>query len=302
MDKMRALQYFMKVAETGSYSRAAASFGVPASSISRLIQSLEAELGASLLHRTTRVVKITELGALYLEQIRPAISALTLADETIREQPHAPSGRVTMTAQPGYGGACLVPALSKLRKQYPDLIIDIELTDQVSNIASNDVDLAVRSTSEPPERSVARKLSDNQFVLVASPSYLDRIGIPSKLIDLERHRTLLYRSPKGVLHWHAKTSGGWQDVQTLPAFISNMGQALVDEALNGVGLALVPEWGVESHLAQGRLVQVSLQDAALSVSRNPNLGIYLIYHRPKYRLKKIQVTVDFLISELAEKK
>ena len=76
----------------------------------------------------------------------------------------------------------------------------------------------------------------------------------------------------------------------------------MDEALNGAGLALVPCWGVGTHLAQDRLVKIVLQDAILSVSRNPNLGIYLIYHRPKYRLKKIQVAVDFLVSELAEKK
>jgi len=113
---MRALEYFLEVAETGSFGKSAKAFGVPASSISRAIQNLEAELGATLLYRTTRVVKLTELGALYLEQVRPAISSVANADEMLREQPHAPSGLLRITSTPGYGGFCLMPALTKLRR------------------------------------------------------------------------------------------------------------------------------------------------------------------------------------------
>ena len=300
MDKMRALEYFLEVAEKGSFSQAAKTFDVPASSISRAIQNLEAELNATLIHRTTRVVKLTELGTLYLEQIRPAVSTLANADEVIREQLHAPSGLLRITANTGYGGFCLVPALAKLRKLYPELVIDIELTDRVTNLAHNDVDFAIRSTAQPPERAVARKLSDDKFVLVASPNYLEHAGVPRTLADLQRHKTLLYRSPAGILNWQAKTSDEWQDVPTPAGFISNMGNILVDEALRGTGLALIPYWGAADHLKQGRLTQITLEDAELSISRNPDLGIYLLYHRPKYRLKKVQIAVDFILSELSE--
>ena len=298
MDRMRALECFLEVAECGSFSKAAKALGAPPSSISRAIQNLEAELGATLIHRTTRVVKLTELGALYRDQIRPAVSALSNAAEIVREQPHAPAGVLRVTATPGYGGFLLMPALKKLRRRHPQITVDIDLTDQLSNLTAHEVDLAIRATANPPERSVARKLSDNRVVLVASPVYLARFGTPRRLSDLYSHRTLLYRRPNSVLHWQAKTAEGWREIETDPAFVCNMGEALVDEAIDGGGLALLPEWGVAQHLEDGRLVSLSLTDAALSVSRDPDLGIYLLYHRPKYQLKKVKVAVDFLLSEL----
>lgn len=299
MDKMRALEYFMGVADAGSFSRAAKSFGVPASSVSRRIQDLEAALGATLFHRTTRVVKLTELGALYLEQIRPAVAALSSADEALREQPHAPTGRLAISAPPGYGDALVVPALRKLRQLYPDLVLDIELSDHVTNFGVNDVDLAIRATATLPDRVVARKLSNNRFVLVAAPRYLDRRGTPFTLKDIAAHDTLMYRSPTGILNWQAKSEDGWEELKTNAVFVSNVGSMLGEEVLHGSGLALVPEWGLADHLETGRLVEVILEDATLSVSRSPLSGIYLLYYQPKYRLKKIQVAVDFLISELA---
>jgi len=300
MDKMRALEYFMEVADTGSFTQAAKIFGVPASSISRRIQDLEAALGATLFHRTTRVVRLTELGALYLDQVRPAISALTNADEIVSEQPHAPSGRLAISAPPGYGEAKVLPALRKLRQLYPKLVLDIELTDHVTNLANNDVDLAIRATADLPDRVIARKLSNSRFILMAAPSYLEHHGTPKTVDDLQHHQTLQYRGPNGVLNWQAETANGWKELQTHPVFITNVGAMLRDEVLQGSGLALIPEWGTADHLEAGRLVEVELDDATISVSRNAKSGIYLLYSQPKYRLKKIQVAVDFLLSELAQ--
>lgn len=300
MDKIRALEYFMEVAESGNFSQAAKAFGVPASSISRRIQDLEAALGVTLFHRTTRVVRLTELGVLYLEEIRPAVSALTHADAVVSEQPHAPSGRLVISAPPGYGEAKVVPALKKLRQLYPELVLDVELTDHVTNLADNDVDLAIRATGELPDRVVARKLSNNRFVLMAAPSYLARFGTPETVDDLQRHQTLLYRGPNGILNWQAKTENGWVELQNRPVFITNVGSMLRDEVLQGSGLALIPEWGIADHFETGRLVEVELKDATISVSRKVHSGIYLLYSQPKYRLKKIQVAVDLLLSELVQ--
>lgn len=299
MDKMRALKYFIEVARTGSFTGAAKSLGVPASSISRRIQDLETELGVTLVHRTTRVVKLTEIGTLYLDQIQPALTALSYAEEVITAQSDMLSGRLRITSTPGYGGYCVMPVLNKLRERYPDLVIDIELTDQVSNLSNNDVDLAIRTTAELPERAVARKLSDNNFILVASPSYIKKMGCPQSLADINNHKTLLYRGPNGILNWQAKTETGWIDLHTSAGFISNKGETLVTEVVAGTGLALIPDWGAEVHLANKKLVKITLDDATLSISRNTNLGIYLLYHKPKYSLKKIKITVDFLVAALS---
>ena len=298
MDRLRAIEYFIKVAELGSFTSAAKSIGVPASSISRRIQDLEAELGTTLLNRTTRSVSLTELGAIYLEQARPALKALNHAGELINDQPSAPSGFLRITAMPGYGGLHLMPAIHKLRAQYPDLIIDVELTDQVYNLANHEVDIAVRGTSDLPERAIARKLASSDMMLVASPAYLKTHGVPKTLADLNAHRTLLYRGPQRIIQWQAKTSDGWLELQTHPAFICNIGRALVDEALAGTGLGLFFDWGIQEELKRGDLVPLTLSDADLSITRNPDSGIYLLYNQPKYRLNKIKTTVDFLVREL----
>ncbi|MEL6693917.1 MAG: LysR family transcriptional regulator, partial [Pseudomonadota bacterium] len=167
MDRLRAIEYFIKVAELGSFTSAAKSVGVPASSISRRIQDLEAELGTTLLNRTTRSVNLTELGAVYLEHARPALKALDYAGELINDRPSAPSGFLRITAMPGYGGLHLMPAIHKLRAQYPDLIIDVELSDQVYNLANHEVDIAVRGTSDLPDRAIARKLATSTMSLLA---------------------------------------------------------------------------------------------------------------------------------------
>lgn len=299
MDKMRALECFAAVAKYESFSAAARALGVEASSVSRRIQELEASLGAVLIHRTTRVVKLTELGDLYLDHVRPLIAALAYADDTVRDRPDEPAGTVRLTASPGYGEVCIMPALQRLKGLYPDLVFDIEMTDQVFNLDESDIDIAIRATAAPPERSIARKISENEFILVASKDYLVRHGQPKYLDDLQAHKTLNYRRPNGILYWQAKRANGWIEVAIPPSFVSNMGRLLVDEALAGAGLALVPVWGVNEYLNSGELIHLPLADATLHISRNENSGIYLLYHRPKYTLKKVQTVVDFLLKDLA---
>lgn len=298
MDRLRSIESFIKVADLGSFSAAAKAIGAPASSISRRIQDLEAELGATLLHRTTRVVRLTELGSLFLEQVRPAIMALDYAEALVTDQPSSPSGLLRMTASPSYGEFRLLPAVRKLRTRYPELVVDVELTDHLSDLSRDEVDIAVRMTAMPPERAIARKLTGNSFCLVASRSYLDAFGRPERLVDLADHRVLLYRGPGRVVFWQAKTSDGWVEVRSSPAFICNVGKELVAEACDGKGLALFPRWGIQDHLTTGTLEAITLEDANLALSRDDESGVYLLYHQPRYRLNKIRAAVDFLTAEL----
>ncbi|NNC37940.1 MAG: LysR family transcriptional regulator [Hyphomonadaceae bacterium] len=301
MDKLRAIKYFLKVAETGSFSRAAKSFGVPVSSVSRRIQDLETELGAVLFQRSTRHVKLTELGALYRDQVSPAVTAMNDANEVIKHHADTPSGILRITALPGFGRFRLLPALRKLKTLYPGIILDVELTDKVVSLAENQVDIAFRATASPPERSVARKISNNTFILVASPQYLQKHGIPRTAADLQNHQTLLYRGPNSLLYWQVKSEKGWAELRNPVAYISNDGEALVEEARAGSGIGLIPDWGVADDLASGALEQLELEDAVVSVSRNQNAGLYLVYHRPKYSIQKIRLAVDFLLDELTDR-
>ena len=300
MDQLRAIGYFIKVAELGSFTKASKALGVPASSISRRLQDLEAELGVTLLNRTTRVVRLTELGQLYLERVRPTVDDLRYANQLVKEHLSAPKGMLRISSVASYGEYRLVPALKRLRQRYPELVIDLDLTDRLTDLTTNEVDIAIRATASLPERAIARRLNTNECVLVAAPDYLAQHGEPTCIDDLRHHYTLLYRGPDRIIDWQARTSSGWVEIKTKPTFVCNIGKELVNEAEAGRGLALVPSWGVREQVADGPLRALTLKDGTLALSRNDAAGTYLLYQQPKYRLTKIKVAVDFLIEELAE--
>ena len=299
MDKVRALRYFLKVAETSSFTLAAKSFSVPASSVSRRIRDLESELKVELFHRSTRVVKLSTLGQIYYEQVKDIIFDLDSADEIVSQRSECPSGILRITAMPSYGRLVLQPVLERMRLTYPEIILDVELTDHVSDITRNEVDIAIRGTSVLPERAVAKKLSNNQFVMVASPEYLARTSVPMTSDDLHRHQTLHYRGPNGVFQWQTQTEGKWREIRTNPVYVTNNGTALVQAVVNGQGIGLLPKWGISKELERGELQLLEFKEERVSITRDSDSGIYLLYLRPRYGILKIKVAVDFLVAELS---
>ncbi|HEX5685795.1 MAG TPA: LysR substrate-binding domain-containing protein [Ideonella sp.] len=297
MDKLRALQYLLKVADTLSFSRAAKAFGVPPSSISRRITDLEAALGVELLHRTTRTVRLTEVGALYLEQVRAGISQLNDADELVGHHSSTPSGTLRISAMPSYGQLLLMPALQDFCERYPDIVLDVHLSDALVELGRDQIDIAIRGGRQPQDRVVARKLDPNRFVLAASPQYLALMGTPRTLDDLQAHRALMYRGPNAVIKWQGLDEDGWRELPVTPAFVSNDGASLIAMACRHRGLVLLSEWGLKGYLHRGELVQVTL-DQPVSVGRGGESGIYLLYLQTRYRIPKVRVAVEFLVDRL----
>lgn len=184
MDKLRALRYFVHLANTLSFRSTADHFLVPSSSVSRLIKDLEKMLGVALFERTTRTVRLTDMGILYLGEVGNAIRSIETADELVSAQSRTPSGMIRITAMPDYGERWVLPALDKLREHFLNLDFDLNFTYRVINLASNDVDIAIRAASSPPESVVARKLGDHDFVLVATPQFIEQHGTPQHSDDL----------------------------------------------------------------------------------------------------------------------
>ncbi len=297
MDKLRALQYLLKVADTLSFSGAARAFGVPASSISRRIADLEAELGVELLHRTTRTVRLTEIGALYLEPVRAGLAQLDDAAELVGRRSRTLSGTLRISAMPSYGQLLLMPALQEFSAQYPDIVLDVHLSDALVELGRDQIDLAIRGGRQPQDRVVARRLDDNRFLLAASPQYLERLGRPRTLADLQAHKALLYRGPHALIHWQGRDEEGWRELTVPPAFISNDGASLIAMACQHRGLVLLPEWGLRPYLLRGELVALELEQP-VSVSRGGEAGIYLLYLQARYQVPKVRVAVEFLMSRL----
>ena len=298
MDQLRALRYFSKLAQTLSFSETADYFRVPSSSVSRRIKDLEENLGIELFLRTTRSVSLTDLGVLYLAEIKTALQTIEIADEMCKAQSISPSGTVRITAMPAYAELYVLPAIDKMRKLYPDLEFDLNITDQTLSLSSNDADIAIRATSDLPEQVVARRLSKHNFILVASPDFLNQNGKPQTSDDLNRFPVFMYRTPHGVLNWQAQKNQTWKDVELTPKYVSNHGQSLLDSVVGGQGIALLPSWGVANEISTGQLQEIELKDGMLSTSGDLEMNMYLLYHPPKFQLKKIKLTVDFLYKEL----
>lgn len=297
MDKLRALHYLVKVADTLSFSRAARAFGVPASSISRRITDLEAMLGIELLHRTTRTVRLTEAGALYLEQVRPGLAQLDDADELVGQRSSTPSGTLRISAMPGYGQRLLMPALQDFGERYPDIVLDVHLSDALVELGRDQIDIAIRGGRQPQDRVVARKLDPNRFVLAASPQYLQKAGTPRTLEELQGHRALMYRGPNAVIKWQGLDEDGWREIPIAPAFISSDGASLIAMACRHQGVVLLSEWALLDYFARGQLVPLTL-DQPVSVGRGGEAGIYLLYLQTRYRIPKVRVAVEFLLERL----
>jgi DNA-binding transcriptional LysR family regulator len=297
VDQLKALRYFSKVVETGSFTRAAAAFSVPPSSLSRRVADLEKNLGANLLKRSTRVVQVTEIGQLYYQQIQDILFQLEESDETVRSYQAKPMGQLRISSLVGFGERLLLPLMEEFKTLYPEIILDISLSDEISTLGRDDVDLAIRGGYAPNERVQAIRLMDNEFIPVAAPRYLATMGTPDNVLALRQHKGLFFRTPNGPTPWLCELAGEWHDVSGSTVAISNNGKWLGEQAAQGLGIMMAPRWSLVDYLSSGELQELFF-DPVLRVSQNPELAIYLLYQKQRYLVPKVKVAVDFLVARL----
>ncbi|MEH6592284.1 MAG: LysR substrate-binding domain-containing protein [Halioglobus sp.] len=298
MDQLRALRYFSKVAETGSFTRAAEAFSVPPSSLSRRVAALEDSLGATLLKRSTRAVQLTEIGQQYFQQVQDILHQLEQSDEAVRSYQAKPMGQLRISAMAGFGERLLLPLLDDFKKLYPDIILDVSLSDAVTNLGRDEVDIAIRGGYAPNERVQAVRIMDNEFIPVASHDYIEEMGMPENVFELTRHRGLFYRTPVGPLPWLCEIDGEWHDVSGLPVAVSNHGKWLAGLALEGRGIVMAPRWSLAAHLESGQLQELFF-NTTLCVTQNSEMAIYLLYQKQQYTVPKVKAAVDFLLARLS---
>jgi DNA-binding transcriptional LysR family regulator len=298
IDQLKALRYFSKVVETGSFTRAAEAFSVPPSSLSRRVADLEKSLGANLLKRSTRVVQVTEIGQLYFKQVQDILAQLEQSDETVRSYQAKPTGFLHISSMVSFGERLLLPLLEEFRTLYPEIILDVGLSDELSTLSRDDVDIAIRGGYAPNERVQAVRLMDNEFIPVASSAYLARMGTPKHAIELRQHKGLFFRTPNGPTPWLTQSDGQWQDVTAAPVVISNNGKWLGEQAIAGIGILMAPRWSLQTFLDSGELQELFIEPT-IKISQNPDLAIYLLYQKQQYLVPKVKVAVDFLVSRVS---
>jgi len=297
MDQLRALKYFIKVVDTGSFTKAAAFFSVPPSSLSRRVADLEKNLGATLLKRSTRVVTLTEIGQQYYQQVNDIVYQLNMSDESVRSYQTTPMGMLTISATVAFGEQVLLPLLNEFSDLYPQVTLNLNLTDELSTLARDEVDLAIRGGYAPDERVIAIKLVSNDFIPVAAPSYIEANGPIEDAFSLKQHQGLYFNTPVGPTPWLCEEGGQWHDVSAPKSLITNSRQWLLQKAVAGEGILMMPRWALEPHLQSGELVPLAIQPP-LTVTRNPNLGLYLLYQKQRYQVPKVKAFVDFLVSKV----
>lgn len=258
MDRMDLYRVFARVVECASFTRAADSLGLPRSSVSAAVQMLETRLGARLLNRTTRRVSVTEDGAVFYERCVRLLSDMEEAEDLFRNAGGRPSGRLRVDVPGRIGRLVIAPALPEFLAAYPQIEIDLGMTDRAVDLVEERADCVLRVGPLGDSGLVGRRIGDLELINVASPAYLARHGAPAGPQDLAEHLAVNYASPSSgrVEPWE------WMDgemVRTQPmrgTVCVNSAEGLIACCLAGLGLIQIPAYDVAGHLAAGELVRV----------------------------------------------
>ena len=253
MDYNRAA-VFVQVARAGSFTLAARQLRVPTSSVSRSVARLERDLGARLLHRTTRKLVLTDVGAAYYASIRGSYATIDEADTAVREKDGAPRGTVRLTAPPDVSALAVV--IAGFTRAYPKIRVELTLASRYVDLVAEGFDLAVRAGRLADSSLVARRIASPPLQVVAAPSYLRRRGTPRTVDDLLAHDWVVNRLASGRAPIRLVGPDGERSVEVTPAIVADSTAFCRGVVEAGAGLALLPRHTVADSLAAGRLVVV----------------------------------------------
>ena len=264
MDLFTGVLPFLHVAEERSFRKAAERLGVTVAAVSKAVRRLEEELGARLLERTSRQVALTSEGAAFLERAREAVAQMRAARETVAQAHRAPRGPLTVSL-PFILGPVLLPRLARLQARHPQLTLHVRMSDRLSRLVEEQVDVAIRLGGLEDSSLVARRLLHTRWMTLAAPTYLARHGTPENPTDLERHACLKFVDPKGLTReWRFRQTPGGAEavVRTRAAIDVDHGPALLDLAAAGAGLCQVLDFMSDARMRDGTLVEVLAEHAA----------------------------------------
>ena len=279
------LKLFVRLAATNNISLAGKELGLSPAVASSHVNKLEEALGVRLVHRTTRKVSLTEDGVAFLPHAEEVLASVVAARAAVGSGDASPKGTLRVTASSSFGRMHVVPALKGFLSRYPDLSIDLRLTDTIVDLVEGGFDIAIRNADLKDSSLTARKLAPDKRIVCASPEYLETFGIPDSPHDLRNHQcinligleALVFDTPEGRLN--IKTRGILQ---------TDHGEAVRDACAAGIGIAMSSTWNVYKHLQQRTLVQV-LQDFSL-VSET---AIWAVYPSSRLLAPKVRVFIDY---------
>ncbi|MBB1631645.1 LysR family transcriptional regulator [Cupriavidus sp. UME77] len=288
MDSLSGFTVFVQVAETRSFVAAGRLMGVSASAVGKSVARLEEKLGTRLFHRSTRSITLTAEGALFLERSRRILAEIEAAEQELSRAAQAPRGRLRVSLP--LVSSLVLPVLGDFMRQYPEIELDLDFTDRMVDVIEEGFDAVVRTGEPNDSRLSARRLGAFRILLVASPAYLAQRGVPRQPAELAGHACLQYRFPNsGKLEaWPLRRAAADPELTLPTSMICNNIETRVSFALQGLGIACLPDFAIREALADGRLRTV-LDDY---VDRSGTFRV--LWPASRHPSPKLRVFIDFL--------
>jgi DNA-binding transcriptional LysR family regulator len=290
VDRIELFRVFARVVESGSFTKAATTLGLPRSSISAAVQTLESRVGARLLSRTTRKVAATQDGAAFYERCLRAIADVEEIENLFRNDAVLPSGRIRIDVPGRIGRLILAPALPEFLARFPEIDVDFGSTDRAVNLIEENIDCVLRVGPLTDSGLIARHIGELPLINVASPAYLTRHGTPRHPDDLITHFAVNYASPSNgrIVPWEWLADGEVTTGALRARVTVNNAEAYIACCLAGLGLIQIPAYDVKDHLASGALIEVMPNFRAVP------MPMTLLYPHRQHLSHRLRVFIDWL--------
>lgn len=294
MKQWQGISEFVAVAEHRSFTKAAHWLGISVAQVSRNVSELERRLSVRLFYRSTRQVRLSEEGQVYLQHCQHLVEGLDDANRALSNLQQIPQGRLRMTAPVYYGEAMIVPALNRFLQRHTDIELDLELTNRRLDLIEGRFDLAIRLGNLGDSSMLARRLGRRQHYIVASPKYIERHGTPQHPDELANHRLLAGTMDYWRLRDSQTSSYESREILVKPGTFwrCNSGVALLDAVRQGLGMAQLPDYYVKQDVDRGHLVPL------LQEYRPATDGIWALYPQNRHLSPKVRAVIDYLAEQL----
>lgn len=295
MDRLEAIKLFVRIVESGSFSAAAREAGVGQPAVSKQMSALEAYLGAQLVQRTARRIKITQAGQTFYESATRLVREFEIAETLVGSRQTSPSGLVRVSTAPVFGRMYVVPLLKGFLARFPDISLEVSATARQADLVGEAFDLAIRHGQMPDSSLTARTIATSRYVTVASPTYLLDRGEPKTPADLESHSCIVFAPMRQIRPWSLKASDG-ACVEYAPAgrFRTADAEFVRSAVLNGLGIAQAPSWLFASEIRNGDVLTV------LDTFQPEPSRVSLVHTAGSRVTAKVRVLMDFLANELPD--
>lgn len=291
MNIWEGVSEFVAVAEANSFTAAAKRLGISIAQVSRQVSALEKRLATKLLIRTTRKVSLTEFGSIYYHQCRRVLDGLEEAERSITDLHNIPTGKLKVTAPATFGERWIAPLIHDFINLYPDLELELYLTNRTVDLIDEGFDLAIRVGNLDDSSMIAKKLASRTLFICASPSYIAKHGEPHSLTELSNHNCI-----KGSHdYWHFLVDGKRKNISVTGNIKCNNGSALLDAAIKGLGIVQLPDYYVLPFIQQKKLLPFLLQ------YQEPEEQIWALYPNNRFLSAKVQLLIKHLAANLPER-